>query len=60
MVVIGIDAHKRTHTAVLIDINGRQLASRTCGSPAKITWHCCAGQPVKIRNGLGRSRTAGT
>jgi transposase len=32
MVVIGIDAHKRTHTAVIIDGNGRQLATKTCGS----------------------------
>jgi transposase len=35
MVVIGIDAHKRTHTAVLIDGNGRQLAAKTCGSTSK-------------------------
>jgi transposase len=35
MVVIGIDAHKRTHTAVLVDANGRQRASRTCGSTSK-------------------------
>ena len=35
MVVIGIDARKRTHTAVLVDANGRQLASRTCGSTSK-------------------------
>jgi transposase len=35
MVVIGIDAHKRTHTAVVVDANGRQLASRTCGSTSK-------------------------
>jgi hypothetical protein len=35
MVVIGIDAHKRTHTAVVVDANGRQLGSRTCGSTSK-------------------------
>ena len=35
MVLIGIDAHKRTHTAVIIDDNGRQLATRTCGSTSK-------------------------
>jgi transposase len=29
MVTIGIDAHKRTHTAVIVDGQGRQLASRT-------------------------------
>jgi hypothetical protein len=29
MVVIGIDAHKRTHTAVAVDDVGRQLAHTT-------------------------------
>jgi transposase len=29
MVTIGIDAHKRTHTAVIVDGQGRQLAVRT-------------------------------
>ena len=29
MVVIGIDAHKRNHTAVAVDDVGRQLATRT-------------------------------
>jgi transposase len=29
MVIIGIDAHKRTHTAVAIDEHGRQRATRT-------------------------------
>lgn len=29
MVVIGIDAHKRTHTAVAVDGNGAQLGTRT-------------------------------
>jgi transposase len=35
MVLIGIDAHKRTHTAVIIDDNGRKLATRTCDSTSK-------------------------
>ena len=35
MVVIGIDAHKRTHTAVIVDANGRQLATKTSGSTSK-------------------------
>ncbi|HWH00697.1 MAG TPA: transposase, partial [Pilimelia sp.] len=35
MVVIGIDAHKRTHTAVIIDSNGRKLATRTCETTSK-------------------------
>jgi transposase len=32
MVVIGIDAHKRTHTAVVCDRHGRELARRSVGS----------------------------
>ena len=32
MVTIGIDAHKRTHTAVIVDGQGRQLAARTVGT----------------------------
>jgi transposase len=34
MVIIGIDAHKRNHTAVVVDGQGRQLATRTTGSTA--------------------------
>lgn len=29
MIVIGIDSHKRTHTAVAVDENGRKLAEKT-------------------------------
>jgi transposase len=32
MLVIGIDAHKRSHTAVRIDDNGRLLATKTVGT----------------------------
>ena len=32
MMVIGIDAHKRSHTAVTIDGNGRQQATKTVGT----------------------------
>jgi transposase len=32
MVILGIDAHKRTHTVVAIDGNGRRLASKTFGT----------------------------
>lgn len=35
MLVIGIDAHKRSHTAVIVDSNGRQVATKTCGSTSK-------------------------
>jgi transposase len=32
MVIIGIDAHKRSHTVVVVDAQGRQLAQRTTGT----------------------------
>jgi len=32
MVIIGIDAHKRTHTAVICDQHGRELARRSVGT----------------------------
>jgi transposase len=32
MVILGIDAHKRTHTVVVIDERGRELASKTTKS----------------------------
>ena len=32
MVTIGIDAHKRSHTVVAVDEQGRQLAARTVGT----------------------------
>src|SRR5215207_3782828 len=32
MVIIGIDARKRTHTVVAVDEQGRQLAQRTTGT----------------------------
>ena len=32
MVTIGIDAHKRSHTVVIVDEQGRQLAQRTVGT----------------------------
>ncbi len=35
MVTLGVDAHKRTHTVVAIDANGRQLASKTIPTTTK-------------------------
>ena len=35
MVVVGIDAHKRTHTAVAVDEHGRQLTAKTVGATSK-------------------------
>ncbi len=73
MVVIGIDAHKRTHTAVIVDANGRQLATKTCGATSKdhlalLRWaarhgtapsdrHGATGRTAPLRNGLAE-RTA--
>jgi transposase len=36
-VVIGVDAHKRSHTLVAVDGVGRKLAERTVGTTARIT-----------------------
>jgi transposase len=32
MVTIGIDAHKHTHTVVIVDDQGQQLAAKTVGT----------------------------
>ena len=32
MVILGVDAHKRTHTVVAVDEHGRQIATRTVGT----------------------------
>lgn len=43
MVTLGVDAHKRTHTIVAVDANGRQLACKTIATTTKdhlslLTW----------------------
>jgi transposase len=35
MVVLGIDAHKRTHTVVAVDEHGRELGTRTFGTTSR-------------------------
>jgi transposase len=35
MVVLGIDAHKRSHTAVAVDERGRKLGERTTGTTSE-------------------------
>lgn len=58
MVIFGIDAHKRSHTVVVIDEQGRKLAERT-------TTHTSTADHIDLRAGLsgstriasGRSRT---
>ena len=60
MVIVGIDAHKRSHTAVAIDASGRKLGQRTTGTTSEdhlalLSW---AGQLA--HNAFGPSRTAAT
>ena len=43
MLVLGIDAHKRNHTLVAVDENGRKLGERTTGTTSDdhlslLTW----------------------
>ena len=35
MVIVGIDAHKRSHTAVAVDASGRRLGQRTIGTSSE-------------------------
>jgi transposase len=35
MIVIGVDAHKRSHTLVAVDAIGRKLAERTVGTTSE-------------------------
>ncbi len=60
MVVIGIDAHKRSHTAVIIDDNGRKRATRTCETTSKNHLALLRWRPGTARNGSGPSRTVAT
>jgi transposase len=48
MMIIGIDAHKRSHTAVTIDDNGRQQATKTVGTTTQ--------DHLKLLKWGGRSR----
>jgi hypothetical protein len=61
MLIIGIDAHKRSHAVVIVDEQGRQLAARTVGATtadqlALLGW----GQSITVSNWSGRLRTVGT
>lgn len=53
MLVIGIDAHKRTHTAVAVDGNGAQLSVKTAtansaGHLELVRWACELGTPRRF------------
>ena len=57
MIVIGVDVHKQSVTAVAVDEAGRMLDERTVGSAAT---SCSGGQRSWARSGCGRSRIAGS
>ena len=60
MVILGIDAHKRTHTVVAVDEVGRQLAQSTVhATTAGSSRVCCGGLISSAPSGGGRWRTAG-
>ena len=54
MIVIGVDVHKQSVTAVAVDEAGRMLDERTVvvGSDELVGW-------ASAQSGCGRSRTAG-
>ena len=58
MIVIGLDVHKQSVTAVAVDEAGRPL-DETDGRRSAAT-SCSAGLRRSARSGCGRSRTAGS
>jgi hypothetical protein len=60
MVMIGIDAHKRSHTVVVIDAQGRELAQRTAGTTSADHLDSLPGHRRRARSDSGRLRTADT
>ena len=57
MIVIGVDVHKQSVTAVAVDEAGRMLDERTVASAAT---NCSAGHQGLAASGCGRSRIAGS
>ena len=57
MLVIGIDAHKRSHTAVAVDAVGRQVASAPCTRRPQIISVCFGGLSSSTASVGGRWRT---
>ena len=55
MVILGIDAHKQTHTAVVVDEHGRKLGERTVGTTTADPLDLLVGAarlPVLAANGI--------
>jgi hypothetical protein len=57
MIVIGVDVHKHSLTAVAVGEAGRLLDEKTVG---RRTANCSPGLASLVRSGCGRSRTAGS
>ena len=60
MVIIGIDAHKRTHTAVACDEHGRELSRASFGTSSDDHESSLASGLARYGDRIGRSKTAGT
>ena len=61
MIILGIDAHKRTHTVVVVDELGRRLAAKTTtATTTKDHLELIRWADQSARNAPGQSRTAGT
>ena len=58
MMVIGIDAHKRSHTGVMVDENGRQLSTKTVGTTTQDHLRLLKWAAAATVNGSGPSRIA--
>lgn len=68
MVVLGVDAHKRTYTAVAVDQLGRKLGERTTGTtsqdrphnqgPDHLHWRFRDATPARPRHRLSTARQA--
>lgn len=59
MVILGVDAQKRTHTIVAVDHNGRRLASRTIGTATANHLALLVWAKASVNSSSGPSRTVG-
>jgi hypothetical protein len=60
MVVVGVDAHKRTHTLVAVDSNGREVGRVTVRASSAGHLEAVKWVASSMRTGCGRSRIAAT
>ena len=61
MIVVGIDAHKYTHTAAIVEHGtGRVVADVTVEAGDAGIGGCCMSRAARALSGCGRSRTAAT